>query len=221
MYDRRVKGRTLTLAVSGILWKNSLVLIDKETRSLWAHLLGRALRGPMKGAKLKQIPSVITDWKSWKERYPQTTFAKMSRVGNEYRRRLVPKITHLLLIGLVVGDRVRAWKISDLVQHPVVNDRLGDSSVLVIYDETSATVVLHGRRLDSQDLFFAMENKKLIDRKTNSEWDLLTGTAIAGPLKGRKLPTLPGIISFREAWNSYHPDSTYWKPSESTGKSGK
>ena len=44
-----VKDRKLTLCVSGKLWNRSLIMMDKETDSLWSHLLGEAMAGPLEG----------------------------------------------------------------------------------------------------------------------------------------------------------------------------
>ena len=86
MYARRVNGRTLTFGVSGMLWQDSLVMYDVETRSLWSHLLGEAMAGPLKGTVLGQVPSVMVDWKTWKSRHPQTTVLNLSRTSAAYRR---------------------------------------------------------------------------------------------------------------------------------------
>ena len=58
MYARSTPERIVTLAVSGKLWNHSLVMVDQETGSLWSHLLGRAMSGPMKGTNLKTLPGL-------------------------------------------------------------------------------------------------------------------------------------------------------------------
>ncbi len=211
VYDRRVKGKTLTLAVSGMLWEHSLVLVDKETRSLWSQLLGEAMRGKLTGTILKSFPSVMTDWKSWRKRYPRSTVAVMSRTAQEYRGKQHAS-DELLLIGLVLDGRARAWKLETLRNHPVVNDRLDNVGILIVRDTTNGTMVLYGRKVDQRDLSFDWKDGKLIDRGTGSEWDLITGQAINGTLKGRRLPSLPGIVSYYHAWEIFHPKSTYWQP---------
>ena len=58
MYARKVKGKALTLSVSGMLWNRSLVILDAETKSLWSHILGRAMRGPLEGETLEVLPGL-------------------------------------------------------------------------------------------------------------------------------------------------------------------
>ena len=58
MYASQVEEQTLTFAVSGMLWKRSLVMVDSETKTLWSHLLGKAMRGKLnfiKGLKVIKI----------------------------------------------------------------------------------------------------------------------------------------------------------------------
>ena len=211
VYDRSVNGRTLTLAVSGLLWEHSLVMIDKETQSYWSQLLGQSMRGKLTGSVLKTIPSVMTDWESWHRRYPASTAAVMSRTAQEYRSKQHTS-DELLLIALALNGQSRAWKLQSLRDHPVVNDRLGDVGVLVVRDTSSGTAVLHGRRVGRRNLSFEWKDGTLIDRETGSAWDLITGEAVHGPLTSSRLPVLPGMISYSHAWMVFHPESTYWKP---------
>jgi len=45
IYARRVGDRTLTFIVSGKLWRDSLIMMDRETRTLWSHVAGEAIHG--------------------------------------------------------------------------------------------------------------------------------------------------------------------------------
>ena len=70
--DRRVAGRTLTFVNSGALWKDMLVLRDKETGTYWTPATGRALSGPLAGESLTILPSTTTTAEAWRELYPST-----------------------------------------------------------------------------------------------------------------------------------------------------
>ena len=45
MYAAEVGKQKLTFGVSGMLWNRSLVMYDKETGTLWSHILGEAMQG--------------------------------------------------------------------------------------------------------------------------------------------------------------------------------
>ncbi len=70
--DRRVGGRTLTFENSGALWKDMLVLRDKETGTYWTPATGRALSGPLAGETLTLLPAPVTTADAWRELYPST-----------------------------------------------------------------------------------------------------------------------------------------------------
>jgi len=70
VHAREVEGRALTLLVSGKLWRNSLVMQDLETETLWSHITGEALEGELAGTRLEILPSIQTTWSEWKAAYP-------------------------------------------------------------------------------------------------------------------------------------------------------
>ena len=88
MYDRPVADKDQTLSVSGKLWDRSLVMQDHETKSLWSHILGEAMNGNLKGAKLKRLPSDMVTWGKWKAAHPNTTALKLKRSSRSYPREL-------------------------------------------------------------------------------------------------------------------------------------
>ena len=76
MYSRKVSGKTLSFGVSGKLWKNALIMYDRETSTLWSHLTGEAVHGPLEGEKLTMLTSVPkVRWKDWKSQHPDIPLA--------------------------------------------------------------------------------------------------------------------------------------------------
>lgn len=78
VHVRRVEDKDLTFIVSGKLWRNSLVMQDKETGSLWSHVTGECLEGEYKGTTLEMIPVVQTKWNQWVAEHPDTRVLKKS-----------------------------------------------------------------------------------------------------------------------------------------------
>ncbi len=72
VYAREVDGKVLDLGVSGALYRDALVLYDRETGSYWSQVTGEAIRGPLAGKKLAEIQSVVTTWREWKREHPDT-----------------------------------------------------------------------------------------------------------------------------------------------------
>ncbi len=78
VHVRKIEEQTFTFIVSGKLWRNSLVMQDKETGSLWSHITGICLEGEHKGAALQQMPAVQTTWAQWQTDHPETRVLKKS-----------------------------------------------------------------------------------------------------------------------------------------------
>jgi len=72
VYGREVSGRTLTFGVSGKLWRNSLIMYDRETGSEWSQITGKAISGPMKGKRLRKLAASdrSTRFVDWIRRHP-------------------------------------------------------------------------------------------------------------------------------------------------------
>ncbi|HEY7112469.1 MAG TPA: DUF3179 domain-containing (seleno)protein [Thermoanaerobaculia bacterium] len=74
VYDRRIGGRTLTFINSGALWRDTLVLEDRETGTLWTAATGEALYGPLQGERLTAIPATIATMNSYAEANPRARY---------------------------------------------------------------------------------------------------------------------------------------------------
>jgi Protein of unknown function (DUF3179) len=198
-----------------MLWEGSLVMVDTETESLWSHLLGRAMRGPLEGEELETIPSLMTDWENWKSRYPETTVISMARTADRYRRQLI-RHDGGLDIGLATDTEARVWTFHALNDERVINDRFAEMAIVIVYDAASRTATIYDRNVNGNELTFESREGTLVDRDTGSQWDLFTGVALSGTLEGRRLKRLPGLVTNSAAWHVYHPATTAW--SESDGK---
>jgi hypothetical protein len=206
VYAREVDGRALTFSVSGMLWKHSLVMLDQETQSLWSHLLGEAMQGKLKGKRLESIPCVMTDWESWRKQHPDGTVVMLSRTSKEYVREFYRQPQQFVL-GVVLEGKAKAWGFDRLVKDPARNDLVGNTPVLVSFDKRSLTARLYSRKTKEKVLTFKRQGDSLTDAETGSTWDPQTGRATAGPLEGTTLVLLPAVVSYRAAWQAFHPAS--------------
>lgn len=214
MYARQVDDRTLTFAVSGKLWEASLVMVDEETGSLWSHILGEAMQGPLQGATLEILPSVMTDWKSWKEAHPKSTVVLLDRTSGDYRRDFYDS-GGIELAYRLDEKHARVWSLDCLHSTPVVNDQVGEAPVAAFYDRDSCTAALYDRVLDGRELTFVQrDDGRVVDQQTESTWDIVTGGAVDGPLAGRRLRRLPAFLTDSAAWGLYHAHTTRYEVPE-------
>ena len=80
MYSRELDGRPLRFSASGWTYRNTFVLYDRETESLWYHLEGdkgmTCISGFYADRTLPELDSSFTPWNEWKAQHPDTGFLK-------------------------------------------------------------------------------------------------------------------------------------------------
>ena len=121
------------------------------------------------------------------------------------------------LVGLRNSKKSKAWRFDHLQKQPVVNDFWNEKPVVINLLVESFSSAIFFRTLDGQDLLFEIDDQQqIIDRQTQSKWNLQVGLCTEGKLKGKRLRQLSSIPSFTTAWAKYYPASQYWSPSKKT-----
>ncbi len=124
---------------------------------------------------------------------------------------------HDRVIGLAVKGEARAYPLSILNWHELVNDSLGGESVLVTWNPLCGSAAAYARPGDGNfgvsGLFYA-SNLLLYDRLSESLWSQLTGRALAGPAAAARdsLDRLPALLTRWDDWLERHPTSTVIAP---------
>jgi Protein of unknown function (DUF3179) len=69
-FDRRAAGRVLDFGTSGMLYNSDLVMYDRQTRSLWPQIQGRAVAGVLTGTTLTPYVVSTVSWGEWRAAHP-------------------------------------------------------------------------------------------------------------------------------------------------------
>lgn len=77
VYDRSLDGRVLSFENSGALWRDTLVLRDRETGTYWSAATGLALSGPLAGKRLEPVAATYTTAEAWRRAFPATRYADL------------------------------------------------------------------------------------------------------------------------------------------------
>lgn len=149
VYDREVRGKTLTFGNSGLLYRADELFYDQQTRSLWSPFLNAAVSGTSEGLELAVVPSQITYWAEWKKSHPATT-ASIRSVSHEsagdvhlhaeeriaVRHGYHPK-TPTLGLSWADGDAI-AFTASEILEAGgQVSEEIAGSTVSVSFDSAS------------------------------------------------------------------------------------
>ncbi len=80
MYSRVIEENVLTLSASGWTYKNTFVIYDYQTESLWYHLSGTdgltCISGQYADKVLDEFNSTQTRWNNWFIDNPNSQFLK-------------------------------------------------------------------------------------------------------------------------------------------------
>lgn len=234
MYSRELDGETLTFGVSGKLWKNALVMYDRQTRSLWSHMTGECLDGHYKGKRLEMLSAIpMVKWKTWRNAYPDTKVLTIR--GREDQRRdnywdyqqsgrtgLFPterEDRRLKNKDLVIGVRLerqqkaypirkKLWKTETKGTWRLIQDRVGDVPLVVYHDPDNFTSAVYKRTVDDHVINFEPQAEGFWARDSDgNRWNLLTG---AGP-DGKKLEPIPHLNVYWFAWADFYPHATLYE----------
>lgn len=212
-----------------MLYRDALVMYDRETGTLWSQPDGRALKGPLAGETLHPLPATLSTWKEWKALYPDSAALKKqgehgssyeqynrdsSRLGIFGRRlkdsRLPPKER---ILGVRSGDAATAFVVKDVREAGIVDAEVGGLPVVLASLSPGLPVVAFERRARGRVLTFQQGQAatEIEDTETHSRWRVSDGVAVDGPLKGERLKPVTAYPAFWFGWEGFFPQSAVWK----------
>lgn len=231
VFSRQVDGKTLTFGVSGMLWRNALVMFDRETKSLWSHITGECLDGKLKDKRLERLAAIPkVTWREWKRQHPDSKVLSVAEREEGFNR-YVPydsapeeigisgdqlKDNRLkakdLVVGVQVGGVSKAYPPKAFESRSVLVDQVGaDASVrqtlIVFRDKTSEASAVYKAVVEGKALTFSAnaQGVEVADSATGTTWNLLTGKAVRGSLQGKDLKRVPHFYGFWFAWVDFNP----------------
>jgi hypothetical protein len=236
VFRAEIDGRPLKFDHAGMFGLN-FTIADRETRTRWQQETGEATEGPLKGRRLAVYPFLMTTWKAWRARHPETlalvplpdlapiyarewaarqATAAAGRTGAPSEAQtLVPPDTRLpafdLVLGIEAGGARRAYPLAVLKQEGVINDQLGGEPVLLVYTAADDTVTMFTRRANARTLTFERRgpSSDLVDVETGSRWNEY-GEGLGGALQGASLPVLVAAPQYWWAWAAYGGPTTVY-----------
>lgn len=129
----------------------------------------------------------------------------------KYSKYLVPSD---LVIGVEIKGESRAYPISVMYVHEIINDELGGVPIAVTHHWPCDSVVVFDRRVNGQTLEFRVSglvynsNMLMYDAASESLWSQLLGRAVSGPKAGATLAVLPAELQRWDQWLARHPQTT-------------
>ena len=222
-FKRTVDGRVLVFEVAGV-YNGTIILRDRQTRTLWAPFSGHALEGPLAGRKLERLPLTITRWDEWSARNPRGEVAWgppeargghgswyepgkwgiVSEMGSTLQAWDPRLPENELVYGLEAGKAYPLRWLHDSGE--ILNDTVGGAPVVVVA-RGRLDVAAYDRRVQGRELTFRRSSGSqavMNDAETGSDWSG-DGEALAGPLRGERLAPADGYVVEWHVWSAYNP----------------
>ena len=117
------------------------------------------------------------------------------------------------ILGISINGESRAYPISILNWHEIVNDAIGDTYFAITYCPLCGTGVAFNSTIDGRVLRFAVSgllynsDVLLYDRESESLWSQLLSKAVTGQYRGTELTVLPVQHTSWRDWKHLHPSS--------------
>ncbi|HEC66383.1 MAG TPA: DUF3179 domain-containing protein [bacterium] len=124
-----------------------------------------------------------------------------------------------LVASFHIKDDYRAYPISYMYYHHLVNDTFGNQPVLISFCGICNSAIAFNPVVNDQSLSFGVlgvlyhNDLVMYDRETDSWWVQVTGDGISGNHKGTSLEIIPGmeIVEYSD-FKSGHPDGKVLQP---------
>jgi len=226
VYDRAIDGKEYLFGVSGKLLKNTLVMFDYETDSLWPIVYGESVDGSLAGRKLKNIPGYQkVPWMAWRELHPDTLvlsyhgsrtvgydvygdYHKNNETGIYPAKNLDARLgIKTNVIGIEVNDKHKAYPFSLFNKTALITDKFQGMNLLVYRNNDTGAVKVYDRQVGGVVIDFDTDVNDTRDSVTHTTWDLENGIGIKGNKKDKTLRPVNFLAVYWFVWADYFPDT--------------
>ncbi|MFQ5709727.1 MAG: DUF3179 domain-containing protein [bacterium] len=182
VFDGAILGQ---FGVSGLLYRNNLIMFDRRTGSHWPQLRLQCDQGQLRDSKMRVLPAIETSWATWRELFPNTVIMSFNtgfnrpydRPGSAYpgydaldSQPLFQQkgIDHRLPLkqrvhGVLVGDgpdnyQSKVYLIKETQQRRLIHDLVANEAILVVDVGEKNFIISFLRTVDGQTLNFELQD---------------------------------------------------------------
>ncbi len=225
-------------------WRNGVMVMQHKDGTLYSCLSGVAFEGPRKGARLEAVPTLMSDWGDWVERYPGNVayhmfdkyqpLALARTVDQDSQDSRGPADNRLradeTVLGVVEEGNARAYPLdllakSGMIQETGQETGDGHSRVVLWYAPTKSAAAYRpvaslpdeDKKREPRDVTLEMDSadpKAPFVDKETGSRWDIAGRAVEGELKGWTLQWLDGAQVRWFAWAAEYPETTIYQAHE-------
>jgi hypothetical protein len=228
VFNPMVNGRSEAFRLVGMDHFNAM-FEDATTKSWWQQATGVSIAGPLKSQRLAEIPSSQSTLSDWISQHPDTKILQPDTVYKKQYEDLADYDKGTIkgslekrdsgswkmkswVVGVTTKDHTKAYDWNDLISHPLIQDTVGHTPVLLLLGPDSTTFYVWNRIVRGEVLQFEKVpgSTSIKDSNTGSAW-ALTGKCTAGTLKDQQLQAVQSYQEFWHSWSNFHPGTTQYR----------
>jgi hypothetical protein len=213
VFDPQVKGKAENFRLVGMDHFNAM-FEDKTTRSWWRQATGEAVTGAMKGTMLPEVESHQLTLNQFFALYPFGQVMEAEVVSKERydtlarfeKGRSKSKLTRTdslswkdksWVLGIQVDSKSKAYDWIELKKSRVLNDKLGNTPIVIAIAADEQSFVAFKRENDEQ---FIIRNDSLISSRGKYDFAGRSGS-------GNNLQSVNAYQEFWHSWKQFHPET--------------
>jgi len=228
VFNPKVNGRSETFRLVGMDHFNAM-FEDATTKSWWQQATGVSIAGPLKSQRLVEIPSSQSTLSDWISQHPDTKILQPDTVYKKQYEDLADYDKGTIkgslekrdsgswkmkswVVGVATKEDEKAYDWNDLISHPLIQDTVGHTPVLLLLGPDSTTFYVWNRIVRGEVLQFEKVpgSTSIKDSNTGSTWTL-NGKCTAGTLKDQQLQAVQSYQEFWHSWSNFHPGTTQYR----------
>ena len=236
VYSAKIEGERVQFGTSGFLYLSNKLMYDRKTNTLWDQFTGEPVVGVLSdsGIKLSFFPVVLTTWEEWVAAHPDTQVLAIDTgiyaadlyrpeddllsVYYNYRnspdtmfpvRQRSPLLdTKVMVLGLRLEGRPKAYPLDRLVKDVVVNDKLGGTALVIITDAKARAARAYHRGGHTFKVATApegVEGSLTIEDEEGTRWQVTEEALVKVNEPSQRLERLPSHTAFWFGWFAFFP----------------
>lgn len=229
-WNAEIEGTSTEFGVSGLLFRNNLILYDRETDNRWSQMFMKSVKGTMSGKETQMIDVIETKWSTWIKMFPESDILRPnSSSTNGYKdyaygkgyltndkdfvfppnnidQRLPSKerVHGIVFSSSLDGETpVRVYSTSQFTDTvTVINERYHDYDIVFAgNNEVELAESFYANIGDSTLTFKAVQDSLPIVMKDNEGNRWdVFGRAVSGPRLGERLKSTRSFTGYWFAW---------------------
>ncbi len=236
-WNRVINGQETTFGVSGLLYNSNLIPYDRKTDSRWSQMRMDCVYGDLKGEKPDNYQVIETEWKTWKNMYPDS---KVLSTQTGYRRdydrypygdykssdKLLfpvnPEDNRLFskerVLGIINDNKSKTYRFQLFSNSTrLIRDEFKGMTYLIVGNKTLNLLTafnLSASNIPVNTKFQSVENSlpMIVEDSNGNKYDIF-GNQVTGPHTDYELVPANSFIGFWFSWGAFYPEPLIYEAS--------